>query len=717
MTEETGALETKEDAGKGASGVVHRWKLELELSDKVEKDWRKRGKDTLDRYRDEKNNKTRTDGTPKFNVLYSNTSTMIPALYGKTPAPDIRRRYRDNDPVGKVASEVLERSVEFTLDDGVFDQAMFAAVFDRCLPGRAVTRVRYVPSISEGGEGQDGELLDEAITYEPWPWEDFRRGPARRWEDVPWVAFRHWMTIDGGVKEFGEGFRDVEADAHPEGEDDSGPDSDTFKRVEVWEIWDKEEKKVLFIALKHESEPLKEISDPLGLKGFFPIPKPLYAIEDSRSLVPVEEFRMYRDQAEELDRLTQRIAKLIEVLKFRGIADSRIAELWNTENLEDGEFVPAEDVTQFLAGGGIENAIWILPLEKMITVLRELYVARDAVKQTIYEISGISDILRGASDAGETATAQGIKAQWGSIRMQKAQRDVQRYARDLIRIAVEIIAERFQVDTLKRMTGVQVPMEAELQAQAQQIQQQAMVQAQQMAQGQDPQKAQQAAQQVIQQAKQESQKVLSGPSWEKISKVLKSDVLRGYRVDIETDSTIEADEQADKEARIELVSAITQSLAGGLQIVSAAPELAPLIKETLLFTIRGFKDGRALESSIEESMDKAIAAMGKKQQAQGQPDPTEQLKAQTEQVKAQATQAKAQADIKKTELGMQGAAQDAQFKQQEHQFDVQKLQADIEKMKMDMMAAAQKHQAEMEMLAAKVHAQHEMAESNNKDPS
>ena len=79
---------------------------------------------------------------------------------------------------------------------------------------------------------------------------------------------------------------------------------------------------------------------------------------------------------------------------------------------------------------------------------------RDVVKQTIYEITGISDILRGATNPHETASAQNIKASWGSQRIQRFQGDVGRYCRDLFRMFAEIIVSKFDWEYLKQITSM-----------------------------------------------------------------------------------------------------------------------------------------------------------------------------------------------------------------------------------------------------------------------
>ena len=57
--------------------------------------------------------------------------------------------------------------------------------------------------------------------------------------------------------------------------------------------------------------------------------------------------------------------------------------------------------------------------ETAAAVLNFLYQQREQSKQAIYEITGISDIVRGASHSSETATAQQIKTEWGSLRIKK----------------------------------------------------------------------------------------------------------------------------------------------------------------------------------------------------------------------------------------------------------------------------------------------------------
>jgi hypothetical protein len=101
----------------------------------------------------------------------------------------------------------------------------------------------------------------------------------------------------------------------------------------------------------------------------------------------------------------------------------------------------------------LDKAITWWPLDSIVNALAQLTQQREMIKATIYEVTGLSDIVRGASDPDETATAQQLKSQWGSLRIQKMQSEVARFARDLFRLKAEIMANKFSFETMLLMTG------------------------------------------------------------------------------------------------------------------------------------------------------------------------------------------------------------------------------------------------------------------------
>ena len=121
--------DTKDPADAAPDETVRRWRGELERAERAERDWMRRAEKVVERYRAEK----RSDGMRRFNILWANTEILKPAVYSRTPAPDVRRRWLDDDPAGREAASVLERALSFLVDDGGFDAAMEAVRDDMLL--------------------------------------------------------------------------------------------------------------------------------------------------------------------------------------------------------------------------------------------------------------------------------------------------------------------------------------------------------------------------------------------------------------------------------------------------------------------------------------------------------------------------------------------------------------------------------------------------------
>lgn len=653
---ELGTLETEKDAGEGQEGILNFWLLELHAADKIEKDFREDGEKIEKRYEAEEADIAEAGtsikaGLVSHNILYSNVETMRPALYDSTPKPDIRRRFRDKDPVGKQVSELLERATAHQLEINDIDGIMDDVILDQLLPSRGLARLSYVPTfqtipeqrlpfdpaVFDAATGQpdlppgaiveNGEVFlvqperevitDEKVSVVYVPWRNFRISPARTWEDVRWECFDWYLTKEQAKKMFPG--KDIPLTVQTKESFQQDQDVDkvpsVFKRAYVREIWDKKTRKVIFIAPAFKEGPLRIDDDPLGLEGFFPNPKPLYGIRSRKSMVPIPEFKQYVSQAIELDLITKRIQGLIKAMKLRGFYDSTLTELDDLASLGENEYKAVQNANQWRDSGGLEKAFFTMPIEEASKVLKQLYQQRDQIKDTIFEITGLSDILRGVSDPEETLGAQQIKSQFGSLRINRKQREVQRFARDIIRLMVEIIAENFQPEILQKITQKEVTPE--------------MIQ------------------------------------------IMKSDQLRSYRVDIETDSTIARQIQDEEENYTKLLHSINQFVVGIAPMV--ANGLFPLeIAVSLLQSgIRRFKMGRSVEDAFEQiDIEKANQVIA--QQQQGQTDPEAEAKQQEMQLKVKEVEAKLQLEAQKIQL-QQGE------QQSKAQIEAAKLQLEREK--------------------------------------
>jgi hypothetical protein len=613
-------------------GAFARWKAELALADKDHHAWIERGRKVVNLYKDQKAAQSVDRSPPRFNILWSNVQTLAPAVYSKVPMPVAERRWRDRDPSGRAAATILQRSLAYLLETSGFHRAMTLSVLDYLLPGRGTLWLAYEADIeaydapSAGPDGQSApqeeRLAAEKICADYVFWEDWRCSPSRYWEEVTWVARRVFMSRAELRQRFGERAESVKLDAEPVSVDDATrPHAEALKRATVWEIHDKAGRQVIWIAPATEGAILDTRGDPLKLKDFFPCPRPLYATLTSESLIPVPDYVLYQDQATELDELTARMTAITKAIKVAGVYDSSVDALKRLfdEGVEN-QLIPVSRYEAFAQRGGLEGALDLLPIDDMAKTLLTLSQSREQVKRDIYEITGISDIVRGQGQASETATAQRIKGQFATLRLDERQREVQRFALDAVRIMAELACEHFSPETFALASGWFGTDEAETIAQS----------------GADPAQVFSAA-----------------------LDLLRSDRLRSFRIDIETDSTIAADEQADKESRVEFLTAIGGYMQQALAASQQMPGLAPLMGKALLFAVRGFRAGRELEASFEQAV-AALESQGMPQPPQADPGPDAAAQA-----NMQAEQMKAAAEIERVQLEMQAARAEHEMRMRE----------------------------------------------------
>jgi hypothetical protein len=638
------------------SPVVSRWVAEIECYEREFTSWEKRSKKIIDRYTDERDQGT--EKIARFNVLYSNVQTLHPAIYANPPSPNVDRRFDSDDDLGRYSALVLERAVSYYVKNDMFDKVMKQATLDRLLPGRGVAWVRYVPVFEDAPQITDDEteadtyLVTEDVVPDYVHWCDFGHTWARTWQEVRAVWRRVYMTRADCVKRFGEDIgNQIPMDASVKGKK-----GNTVKEGNVacvYEIWDKAKKQVIWIH-KGMDEPIDERDDPLGLKDFFPCPEPIYATISNDSLIPTPDFVQYQDQAIELDMLTARIALITKAVRVAGVYDGKAegVDRLLSEGVEN-KLIPVDQWAALGDGKGLQGVISFFPLGEIVSTLTALYQAREQVKNDLYEITGISDIVRGQTMASETATAQQIKGQFATLRLDNNQKDAARFARDLVVIMTEIIAKHFSIDTIKQVSGVRLMTAMEKQQIEMQMQQHQMM-AQQMQQaGQEPPQ--------MPPIPEEIQELMDLPTWEEVEQLIRDDTARCFRIDIETDSTIKTDQDNEKQARVEFLGAVSGFMQ---QAVNVPPDLQPLVMEMLLFGVRGFKVSRELETTFETAMRKIRQAQEQPQQPQG-PSP--------EEIAAQAENARTELEGQKMQLEGQKMQSDTQVKQAELELRRQEL--------------------------------------------
>ena len=650
-----------------------RWQTELDYSHKELKKFHNRGRRVVRRYLDDRDAVNANDKW--FNLFHANTKILRAALYAQLPQPTVKRKYLDyTDQVARVAANILQRVITPDADDprDLFDATMRGVVFDRLVAGLGTAWLRIeteteerelsLESTVDAGEtagevfpnmgfetgpapdqqagqqaqpqqppqpGQSTVLKYEAITAQRVVidyvyWEDLAWSPCRTWEERRWVARRVYMQRDELVKRFGEEIgKAIPLNSRPkmlrsEMGPQITPEHQVVAMAEVWEIWDRTTRKVIWFCRDYP-QLLDEKDDFLQLIGFEPCPKPLLANVSTSNTAPRPDYYMTQDQYMELDTVNDRISRLIQACKVAGVYDASATGVQRLlQEGTDNVLIPVDNWALFAEKGGVKGQIDWLPLDQVLVALKGLYDSRESIKQQVYELTGISDIVRGATKASETLGAQQLKAQFASVRIKDLQDEVAQFAADILRIKAELMIKHFDPDILARMSNAE--------------------------------HFDQVDQQLVPAA----------------IGLLKSEEGFEWRIEVTSDQLAQADYAAQKQDRVELLTAVGQYMSQIQGAVQAAPQLVPLFVQMLKWAVAGFKGARDIEGFIDQQLDSMLKMV---QAAQNQPpQPPKPSPAEM--------QAQADMELKQKEFQLNAAArqQDMQFKQQEHALDMQSKQ-------------------------------------------
>jgi hypothetical protein len=665
-------------------GRYGRWNDEITMAEKEFDNFRKQGRTTVRRYKDKRD---AVDGSErKFNIFTANVGILQASLYAKIPKVSVSRRFgQSNDDPARVASMMLQNAIMQDIDEPEcdFDQVMRDAVEDRLVPGMGCAWLRLETdteehTLEEQWDPISGELIQEASTYEEVSrqevmidhvfWEDFLYSPCRTWKERRWVARRVYMDQDALVKRFGEKIgKAMPLDYNPRGDLSLGrsnqPENEVLQKAIIYEIWDRQTRKVIWIS-KAWPEILDEVDDPLHLEDFEPCPKPLFALTTTSNCIPVNDFVIYQDQYNELDLVNNRISLLVQACKVVGVYDASATGIQRMlQQGSENTMIPVDNWAIFGEKGGVKGMVDWLPLDVVIQAMERLRVAREDIKGQIYELTGISDIVRGNTKASETLGAQNLKAQFASTRIQNLQNEVARFAQDILKIKGEIICRHFVPEQLIKLSNMEYYPDA-----------------------QNPQLIQEAVQ------------LVKGDHEE-----------FEWRVKVQADSLAMTDYAQQKQEKVEFMNAVATLLQSAATTMKAVPDSAPILFESLKFSISGFKGAQELEGVI----DQTLAQIMQKIQNPPPPPPDPamekakmdmQMEQQRFQMDMQAKQADMAMEREKMQMEMQMKSQELAFKQEEHRMALQhsavsnqqKLMQDSEKF--DQQLAQNEAKARMQMV-------------------
>ena len=629
------SVQSKKKALKDKKGKQSFWQKELDAAQKRVKKFHTVGDKVVKRYTGVSDDSDMFK-TSRLNLFHSNTKTLMSMLYGNLPKVDVSRRYADsNDDGARVAAEIMERLLNLDVQENgkEYDTVLRSTLEDRLLPGLGCARLRYEVE-TEVVQQQDpttGQMIEvEQVAHEAAPidyyyWKDVLWGWGRNFSTLPWIAFKNELSKDAAEKRFGEdACKDLQFRQHsPYGDNDNGggsdEDKDVIKKADIWEIWDKDSRKVFWWS-KGCDKVLDIKDDPLGLKGFFPCPPFFLANPTTTNYMPTADFKLSEDLYNQIDLLETRITKITEAVKVVGVYDKSstgVKEMMSdaTEN----QLIPVENWAMFGEKGGLQGQIDWLPVQEIAKTLNELVQQRAQQIALLQQVSGMADVMRGGLDnqyegVGQTNT----KAKFGSARIQALQDEFAQFAGDLMQLKGEIIEKHFDPQTIVQKSNIAHSMDAEEVEQALQI--------------------------------------IKDP---KIA----------FRIAIRPESVAMVDFAQLQSERTDFMGALSMFLQSAGPMMEKDKATTPYLLKLLQWTMAGFKGA----SEIEGVMDKAIEASLEQAKQPPPPDPAlaaEQAKQQSEMAKIQA---KAQADIQTRNADLQA---DLQTIQAQSQADLMKIQAE-----------------------------------------
>jgi len=630
------------------------WASEIASSEKMLRKWHKRGTKIVKRYLDEREETDNSD-VFRLNLFHSNVKTITDMLYSSLPKVEVSRANADAaDDIARVAAEVAERVINLDIAENgqEYDSVLRAVLQDRMLPGLGCARVRYdvemeeveVPDQLTGEITIEQQIVSEAAPVDYYHWQDVMWGWGRSFAELPWIAFRSYLSKQEVRERFGEEYCDDlewgrQKMADTKESEWTDPDNDSpWDRAEIWEIWDKISRNVIWFS-PGAGRLLDVKADTLQLKQFFPCPPFLLANPTTALYRPTPDFIIAQDLYNSIDELQTRINTITEAVRVVGVYDASADGV--KRMLQEGcenELIPVEEWALFAESGGLRGKVDWLPLQDVVATLGQLQQIRDEQIKLLQQITGMADVMQGQLNSPYEGVGQSqMKAQFGSVRVQALQDQFAQFASDLLQLKLEIICRHFEAETIVTQSAMQYSADAELVPQAVQL--------------------------------------------------LKQPEQARFRVVVRPETVAMVDYARLKVERTEFLNAMATYMQSAAPLLEQDQSMMPYLIKMLQWTMAGFKGSQEIEGVLDKAFEQAVQNLQQQQQQEEQPDP-EQIKLQGE---MQKIQAKAQADMQLRQVDAQADQQTILATHQAKMAEIkathvariteiqQKLQADIYK--------------------------------------
>lgn len=483
----------------------------------------------------------------KQNIFWASVETLKPFVYFKQPQPFVVRVNKNANQAQALACKILERALAWNMKQFDFDSVVKYARNDFLLSGMGILWEQYCSSFKQVGTDfiKDKEKVETTYVSPTMFLADTDK--VNVWEDVEWIARRMYMNISEVAANFS-------AETAEKVRSQCGQNS----VLTVYEIWDKPTRTIYYISPQYGADFLHIQPDVLHLSGFFPCPKPIMATLANDGIIPVPDYVEIKSLLEELDGVNNRMRLTMQALKVSGCYDNSFPELANILD-KDITLISLADFDKLKDAGGIKGVIDFAPIGQYVEALQILAQRRQVLIDSIYEVTGVSDIMRGTSQRVETATAVTQKTNFGTLRNQDRQNDMQRFLKDLFAIKAEIICEHFSPEFLLSFLTAEERQNHETMIKAVQI--------------------------------------------------LKHDKLRGMMIDLETDGCY--NQEATGQKVLDTLNDINTMIGEAMKMVSVQPALLPLYRQMIESAVATMPNARQFDVIMEQVFNKIETELNK----------------------------------------------------------------------------------------------------------
>lgn len=423
------------------------------------------------------------------------------------------------------------------------------------------------------------DVENERVCLEPVLYEHVRIDPqCRRWNRCKRLSFDLYFSKPEFIEIFGkDAFRKLSM-AERERDEEAWSKCQSIKVIEYWDDYAKETKwvpengeefitpKGYYLPEEVEEGELYELQTLNGiynLHKFFPTPPPLMMNSPTDHFWPIPEFHQLNDILEEVHTLFARMMAVTRAIRARLLFDNNVDGLQAALNeATDGDAFGVPNLGQALAGvgGTLDNVTQYINVQPLIESLASMYTALDQRLNTLYRLTGTSDLLQGLEAEKQRDRTLGeaqMLEKYAQNQLAEPQRKMQEFVRDCYELLTEMALKNFKESSLDQyMLPQTLPPEH-----------------------------------------QQRYRAAIG--------LLKSDSKR-FRIELETDSTLAINENYDKAMRSELVQIMTESLERVANIAQGNPSLVAINLQALKYLVQGHRQGKMFQNEITTAIDSVI---------------------------------------------------------------------------------------------------------------